>query len=85
MLPSELRDHSQPCEHVDIAEEVRPGQWMCMGNDCPGGRRYRLDVDEAGQRLHDWRYRVRPPGHILDFVSAACEVLAAALVEMIHE
>ena len=55
-----LRDHSQPCEHEDIAEDVGDGQWMCIGQDCPGGRVVEtVKVDWCS--THNDRYPVREP------------------------
>lgn len=63
----ELRDHSQPCEHVAPglvgAQEARLGFWVCLLTDCPGGREVTIDHDAGYNRaktlgLQPWPFDI---------------------------
>ncbi len=48
-----LRDHDQPCEHVDTyAHHIEQKYWWC--EECPGGRLIEIDYEAAEMTLRRW-------------------------------
>ena len=59
-----LRDHSQPCNHIDYATrrvDLDNG-WRCGWDECPGGREVTIDYEAAIElartfRNLEWNHR----------------------------
>lgn len=79
---SDLRDHSQPCEHDKAflalnsigGLDAQTRAWKCKDFGCPGGRQVTIDWEAATLRAAIWL-----TADLVDPVGAAKDIVAAAI------